>query len=139
MRWLAERWLRALGVVGALVLLAGCGNAPAPVPTVGHSEPPRAVSTPPPEYPEVLACDGIGGTVDLRVTIDPNGRAGAIRLQKSSRNASLDEAAIAAVRTWQFRPATRGGKPVPFTISVPMTFNAPVERPDRCFALDEQR
>jgi protein TonB len=62
-----------------------------------------------------------------------------VKLQKSSRHTALDEAAIAAVRTWEFRPATRGGQAVPFTISVPMTFNPPVERPDRCFALDEQR
>lgn len=131
--------MRALAAAGLSLLLAGCGDAPPAAPTVGRSDPPRAVSTPPPEYPEVLGCDGIGGRVDLRITIQPDGSVGAIKLQKSSRTAALDEAAIAAVRTWRFAPATRGGTPVPFTISVPMTFRPPIERPDRCFALDEMR
>lgn len=131
--------LRIASSLAMCALLAACGNAPAPAPTVGHSEPPRAVRTPPPNYPEALGCDGVGGRVDLRVTIEPGGRAGAIKLLKSSGHAALDESAIAAVRTWEFAPATRGGQPVRSTISVPMTFNAPVERPDRCFVLDEQR
>lgn len=119
--------------------LPGCGDAPPAAPTVGHSVPPRAVRTPPPAYPEAIACDGVGGRVELRVTIEPTGKVGTVALQRSSRNAALDQAAIEAVRSWDFAPATRGGRPVPSTISVPMTFNAPVERPDRCFALDEQR
>lgn len=122
-----------------LAVLAGCGADPAQAPTVGRSEPPRAVRTPPPDYPEALGCDGIGGRVDLRITITPQGGVGAVALQKSSGQPQLDEAAIAAVRTWEFAPATRGGRPVSSTISVPMNFNPPAERPDRCFVLDEQR
>lgn len=95
--------------------------------------------TPPPTYPDALGCEGIGGRVDLRITIEPSGRVGAVRLQKSSGQPALDQAAIEAVRGWEFAAATRGGQPVQSTIAVPMTFNAPAERPDRCFALDEQR
>lgn len=140
MRSPAERALRAGAVVAALVL-AACGPAPTtvPAPTVGHSMPPRAVRTPPPAYPEALGCDGVGGRVDLRITIDPQGRVGGVKLQKSSGHAALDQTAIEAVRGWEFAAATRGGQPVSSTIAVPMTFNPPVERPDRCFALDEQR
>lgn len=139
MPWPADVTLRIAAAAAGLALLSACGPQPAQAPTVGHSEPPRAVRTPPPEYPEALGCDGVGGRVDLRITITPDGRVGAVKLQKSSGQAQLDEAAVAAVRGWEFRPATRAGKPVPFTIAVPMTFNPPAERPDRCFALDEQR
>lgn len=131
--------MRALLAVTLALAAAACTQAPPASPSVGHSVPPRAVRTPPPQYPEALACDGVGGRVELRVTIEPSGKVGAIRVQRGSRNGALDQAAIEAVRAWQFAPATRGGQPVSSTISVPMTFNAPVERPDRCFALDEQR
>ena len=139
MRCWVEPMRRAALAGLVLAVLAGCGADPAQAPTVGRSEPPRAVRTPPPDYPEALGCDGIGGRVDLRITITPQGGVGAVALQKSSGQPQLDEAAIAAVRTWEFAPATRGGRPVSSTISVPMNFNPPAERPDRCFVLDEQR
>lgn len=139
MRSPADALRRLALAAAAAVALAACGPQPAPAPTVGHSTPPRAVRTPPPAYPDALGCEGVGGRVDLRLTIEPTGRIGAVKLQKGSGHVQLDEAAIAAVRGWEFTPATRGGKPVSSTIAVPMTFNAPVERPDRCFALDEQR
>lgn len=135
----ADMLRRALLAGLAAALLAACGPDPGQAPTVGRSEPPRAVRTPPPEYPEALGCDGIGGRVDLRITITPEGSVGNVALQKSSGRRELDEAAIAAVHTWEFAPATRGGRPVQSTISVPMSFNPPAERPDRCFVLDEQR
>lgn len=139
MRCWAEPTLRVALAGFALALLAGCGPDPAQAPTVGRSEPPRAVRTPPPDYPEALGCEGIGGRVDLRITITPQGGVGTVALQRSSGQPLLDEAAIAAVRTWEFTPATRGGRPVQSTIAVPMSFNPPAERPDRCFVLDEQR
>ena len=139
MRSAADGLRRLALAAGVVLVLAACGPQPASTPTVGHSTPPRAVRTAPPAYPDALGCEGIGGRVDLRVTIDPQGRIGAVQLQKGSGHVQLDEAAIAAVRDWEFTPAMRGGKPVPSTIAVPMTFNAPAERPDRCFALDEQR
>lgn len=138
MRSSAERLGRGTLLAALVGALAACAEPPADqTANLGRQEPPRAVETPPPDYPEALACDGVGGTVDLRVTIAPDGSVGPIKLQGTSGNQTLDEAAIAAVRTWRFKPATRGGEPFPFTISVPLTFNPPVERPERCFALDE--
>ncbi len=43
------------------------------------------------------------------------------------------------VKAWQFRAATRNGQPIPSDLQVPVTFKPPTLRPDRCFALDEQR
>ena len=34
----------------------------------------------------------------------------------------LDDAALAAVRTWVFAPATRGGRPVESIVEVPVKF-----------------
>ena len=124
----------------AAVTLAACsgGNTPPPV-AVGASSPPSAVQTPPPTYAEALACNGVGGTVQLRIRIETDGRIGDVQVQNSSGNAELDAAAQAAVRDWTFNPARQAGKPVAQWIAVPMTFHVPQPRPDRCFALDEQQ
>ena len=131
--------IRSLAIALAVLVLAACGPDPTQPPTVGHFAPPRALRTPPPVYPEALGCDGVGGRVELRLTITAQGRVGGVQLYKSSGQRALDEAAIAAVRDWEFVPATRGGRPAPTTIAVPMSFNPPAERPDRCYVLDEQR
>ncbi|HZH42549.1 MAG TPA: energy transducer TonB [Lysobacter sp.] len=130
----------ALAPLAALALGA-CGGdrtgpqaAPAP-----RATPPVALETPPPTYPEPLACDGIGGRVVLAVTIGPDGAPSAIVVRQRSGQPALDEAATAAVRGWKFRPATAGGKPVSTTIQVPVNFTPPQPRPDFCFVLDEQR
>lgn len=138
MRWPAEPAARVAVAAGLALALAACGPAPGPEPVVPFEQP-KAVDTPPPGYPEAAACEGGGGVVDLRVTIGPDGRVGDVRLARGSGHQALDQAAIDAVRGWTFEPARRGGTPVAYTIAVPMTFNAPAERPDRCFALDEER
>ena len=130
---------RALAIGLALIAVGACTpQGPAPQP-VGRSAPPSAVHTPPPEYPEALACNGVGGTVELRVRIEPDGRIRDTQVQRSSGNAELDGAAQKAVAGWTFNPALQSGKPVAQWISVPMTFHVPQPRPERCFALDAQQ
>lgn len=122
----------------ALLGLAGCGQVPPPPQPVQRT-PPRARETPPPVYPEALACDGIGGQTTLQVEIGAEGRPTGIRIQNGSGQAALDAAAVEAVRGWQFAPATAKGRPVSTRIQVPITFTPPAVRPDRCFALDDER
>lgn len=131
--------MRAPAAVLALICaLAACTPAPegppAPAPTDLV-----ALQTPPPAYPEALACDGVGGTAVLMLTVGTNGRVRASRVVQSSRNAELDAAALEAVKNWQFRAATRNGQPIESPLQVPMNFKPPVERPQRCYVLDEQR
>lgn len=121
----------------ALLALAACGDRQAPPPI--RTTPVFAVDTPPPDYPLELACDGIGGRTVLSVKIGKDGRPADIRVKQGSGNAGLDQAAQAAVRNWRFRAATTNGKPVETVIDVPMTFNVPQPRPERCFALDEKQ
>jgi periplasmic protein TonB len=132
--------MRALAVAPLLLLLAACdGGAPAPATPVGRSGPPAAVDTPPPTYPEALACAGVGGTVQLRVNVGTDGRIGQVEVQQSSGNADLDAVAAKAVRAWKFRPAMQAGTPIAKWIAVPMTFHVPQPRPQHCFVLDEQQ
>lgn len=131
-----------LRVVAACVAIVGFTSACAPDatgPAPLAPTPLTALRTPPPAYPEALACDGIGGKVVLMLTIGTDGRVKASRVHRPSPSPLLDAAAQEAVKAWEFRAPTRNGQPVETPLEVPMTFNAPVERPQRCFVLDEQR
>ncbi len=76
----------------------------------------------PPVYPEQARRRGEQGRVLLRVSVNASGMAAGVSLAASSGSASLDAAALAAVREWRFVPATRNGRPVPATAEVPVQF-----------------
>lgn len=122
--------LAALSLAGGL---AACDMPPAPQ-SVSTTDV-AAINTPPPEYPLELACDGIGGTVSLEVTVGTDGSVTGVQTRKSSGQPALDAAALASVQDWRFRPATRNGQPVEVQIAVPMTFNAPPSEPEGCYFL----
>lgn len=129
-----------IGVMCALVVgVASACTPQATGPAPLAPTPLTALSTPPPEYPEALACDGIGGQVVLMLTIGTNGKVKGSRVLRKSPSRVLDAAAQDAVKKWQFRAPTRNGQAIETPLQVPMTFNAPVERSQRCFVLDEQR
>ena len=132
------RPLRAVAAALALTALLAACHKPAEEPIVRSTEP-VALDTPPPAYPMQLGCVDLGGQVVLQVTIGVEGKPTAIRMIRSSKAKPLDDAAIAAVRGWTFRAATRGGKPTPVSIQVPVTFTPPDVRPESCFAYDEQK
>ncbi|HLU40385.1 MAG TPA: TonB family protein [Planctomycetota bacterium] len=58
---------------------------------------------PPPAYPWLARRRGWEGTVVVQVRVDADGAVGAAAVVRSSGRAALDEAALAAVRTWRFR------------------------------------
>jgi protein TonB len=66
---------------------------------------------PPPAYPPISKRKGEQGTVTLLVSIRADGQVSAVTLSKSSGHQNLDTAALAAVRTWKYIPATTDGQP----------------------------
>lgn len=126
--------------LAALTILAACNRMPAEQPPVKiPATDPVARDTPPPTYPLELACAGLGGQVILVITVGADGTPQEVRTERTSRRKALDAAAVAAVRTWRFRPATVRGKPVTAKIRVPVTFTPPVMRPELCFRFDEEQ
>jgi protein TonB len=123
--------LRASATVACAAFLAACGGGePQPLPP-----PPTqvvAVDTPVPEYPVSLACADIGGVVEVQLLVGTDGRPVRATLQKRSGVPELDQLAIEAVQSWQFRPATANGQPVQATIQVPITFRPPPPGDARC-------
>ena len=85
---------------------------------------PQPIQSPAPSYPAQALRNGESGTVLLRVYVGADGIPYDVDLVQSSRSRTLDRAASDAVRRWRFRPATRGGQPVPGEVQVPISFNA---------------
>ena len=79
-------------------------------------------SNPVPKYPVVALRRNEGGTVLLRVNVGSDGTPTDIDVAQRSGSRDLDRAAISAVSKWQFRPATRNGRPVASTVVVPVEF-----------------
>lgn len=75
-----------------------------------------------PVYPTMSKRYEEQGTVMLRVLVRMDGTAGAVEIKSSSGYALLDGSAKDAVKTWHFRPATVGGKPVDEWFNVPIPF-----------------
>lgn len=88
-------------------------------------EAPVPIKQVPPVYPEFAKKSGIEGTVTLEVEVFKDGKVGAIDVLKSlmAGPGGLDEAAIKAVRQWEFQPAKSGGKPIACWIKLPITFS----------------
>ena len=75
-----------------------------------------------PNYPATSRRLGEMGLVVLRVELSETGQVAVAKVQNSSGFDRLDEAALAAVRTWHCTPPTRSGQPVRATAMQPFNF-----------------
>ena len=76
----------------------------------------------PPPYPWTARIRGWEGLVVLKVRMGADGRAGTVELVSSSGHDILDDAAVQAVRRWQFLPARVGGMALASTVIIPIRF-----------------
>ena len=63
-------------------------------------------------YPDNARMLGQEGTVIVNFTVHTDGTLADVVVKTSSGNPSLDAAAVSAVSTWHYFPATRNGKPI---------------------------
>lgn len=82
----------------------------------------QTVRQTPPEYPSRARKMGQQGEVLLRALVDETGRPRDLRVAISSGHDSLDRSALAAVRGWQFRPASREGRSFTVWAEIPVRF-----------------
>ena len=80
------------------------------------------LNNPAPAYPREARRLGHQGTVRLRVLVTAEGRAADVQIAGSSGVASLDEAALRAVRRWRFTPARHGGHASAAWVLIPVRF-----------------
>jgi protein TonB len=96
--------------------------APPPAPLVEAEAPAEEIHNPPPEYPPLARRRGLEGQALLEITVLPDGLCGEARVVECSGSSLFGEAALAAVRSWRFRPAVRGGQAVAAVVPVRFVF-----------------
>ena len=96
----------------------GSGNEIVPATHIGGH-----LNNPPPPLPRLSLENGEQGSVGLRVQVSAEGRAMSVVVSKSSGFPRLDRAAKTAVEKYRFRPATRGGVPIPFSYDFSINFS----------------
>jgi protein TonB len=74
-----------------------------------------------PVYPIIARRRGLEGQTLLKVEVSATGSAN-VSLVRSSGHEVLDSSALAAVKDWRFRPATKNGVSVAGELAVPVTF-----------------
>jgi len=84
--------------------------------------PPKALSTPDPEYSELARTDKFQGSLTLGLVVGNDGNPLDIWVVCPLGH-GLDERALDVVKSWKFAPATRNGNPVPDLITVEVSFH----------------
>jgi protein TonB len=110
--------LKKSAAVGASAADASSGTAHG-----GTATKPSYRYNPRPEYPASARSQHQQGTVLLDVEVNAQGGAATVRLEQSSGFPLLDQAAISAVRRWEFEPARIGGIPVASQTRIPVRFS----------------
>jgi protein TonB len=96
------------------------GPADAPIRVGGNIRPPTKIKDARPLYPSIAQAARVEGMVIIETTIGPTGRVLDARVIKSIP--LLDDAALEAVRQWEFTPTLLNGSPVPVVLTVTVSF-----------------
>jgi len=86
----------------------------------GQIKAPTKIKDVKPVYPAIAQSARVGGTVTIEATIGPDGKVIDTKVVRSIP--MLDQAALDAVRQWEYTPALLNGKPVPVVINVTINF-----------------
>ena len=73
-----------------------------------------------PVYPQIAQSARVQGVVIIEATISPTGKVTDARVLRSIP--LLDQAALDAVRQWEYTPTTLNGVPVPVIMTVTVNF-----------------
>lgn len=92
----------------------------APVRVGGNIKPPTKIRDVRPVYPQEAQDARVQGVVIVEATIDGTGRIREARVLRSIP--MLDEAALEAVRQWEFTPTLLNGVPVPVIMTMTVNF-----------------
>jgi protein TonB len=83
---------------------------------------PKVLSRSKVRYPEMARKNKITGHVLLRFYLDEKGSIFRLQVIKAEPPGIFEDAALASVKQWQFAPAMKDGRPVPFWVELPMPF-----------------
>jgi protein TonB len=94
----------------------------APVRVGGQIQPPTLLRRVEPNYPPTAVSARLQGIVILEAIVDEDGRVKDVKVLRSV-NPLLDREALLAVRQWQYSPVVLNGTPVPFVLTVSLSFS----------------
>jgi periplasmic protein TonB len=115
-----KQTLAAALVIGGLTSVLAAQEVVNPGPGVTL---PTVIREVHPEYTPDAQRARIEGRVILGAVVLANGAVDAVVVERSlDPTFGLDQQAINAMKQWEFRPGTKGGKPVAVRIHVEMTF-----------------
>ena len=89
----------------------------------GSIRPPVKIKDVQPVYPEIAKQAKVGGVVVIEATIDSEGKVADTKVVRSAP--LLEQAAVDAVRQWEYKPSMQNGKPVPVVMTVTVNFTRP--------------
>lgn len=92
----------------------------APVRVGGQIKPPTKVKDVKPVYPAIAQAAGVTGSVTIEATIGEDGKVSDAKVVRSV--ALLDQAALDAVRQWEYMPTLLNGVPVPVVTTITINF-----------------
>ena len=92
----------------------------APVRVGGQIKPPTKTKDVKPIYPAIARSAGVTGSVTIEATIGEDGKVSDAKVVRSV--ALLDQAALDAVRQWEYMPTLLNGVPVPVLTTITVNF-----------------
>ncbi|MEO0190831.1 MAG: TonB family protein, partial [candidate division WOR-3 bacterium] len=75
-----------------------------------------------PKYPDAARAIGATGKVVVEVIVGTDGKVKSATIFSSFGNPACEEAAIAAAKQWEFKPATKDGEPFEKSVRIPFDF-----------------
>jgi protein TonB len=110
----------ALTFVGSSALVVAAGQQ-APVRVGGSVKEPKKIKDVKPVYPEDAKAAGVSGVVIIEAVIGTDGKV--VEAKALRPVAMLDEAALEAVRQWEYTPTLLNGEPVSVIMTVTVSFS----------------
>jgi TonB family protein len=92
----------------------------APLRIGGKIHAPKKIKDVKPVYPAIAQSAGVAGAVTIEATIGPEGKVVDAKVVQSIP--LLDQAALDAVRQWEYTPTLLNGVPVPVLVTVTINF-----------------
>jgi periplasmic protein TonB len=131
--------LASLLLLAPVVLRAAETSAPAQPPKEAGSEvpAPKIKKVVRPEFPEDVRLAGGGGIVIVTLVIDEHGKVAEASIVRGIPG--LDQAALTAVRHWEYQVTRVNGKPVRVRHTVPITFTRTLPQITRAEGIPELR
>jgi TonB family protein len=108
---------------------AGSKVVKAPLEVQEGVSPPIPIFKPEPPYTDEARKAGVQGTAAFTVIVDTQGNVTDVRAASEPLGKGLDDSAFKTLATWKFKPALRGGKPVPVKVTIEIAFRLYKKKP----------